>query len=573
MRGTLYFLRKPLKPIIYSVIFCVLTLVAFIFALQYELDKIAIDENVKNYSYVGTIIDINKNTPELSTLPSDLVKRISESEYIKEIDIREVVSGKTERTNAMLEYFITDDTIDMYGMIEGYIWAYYGYDPYTKTECAQIAVLKNWAGVLKGQNRIFVTIHRDDALGIPENESVFQSYRVLLTGRFYYDRANNGMKFTEMEMRNPKIKSSMNILDDNPVIPTPWDLQRAEADEYVTEQLRERGMLEYVDKINQCAHTFTIRPVKDMSLLLPFNSNATYICGGRGLTEEDLGKKVCVINQVIASKNTLFVGDKIKIAISDENFKCSVVTHDATWESGFPKVNDEFPEYGEYEEYEIVGIFNYYFRRDCEEDMFSYSRNDIFIPEAEDAELSYEDVTPADISFRIIGPEYEDFLDEFEEELYSNGYALRMHDAGWDDFQENYETITERKIISVISSCLFFTAAIVLLLVLILKHLKYEFGLRRLLGATIPEASALYLAGYLILALPALAVALCGTLLVYDKWLIFKMAEVIEAGLPDTVGCLALMGKWTGGAFVGGLVLLTVLAAVNGRKNLLGMIK
>lgn len=574
MRGTLFFLRKPLKPVIYSVVFCVLSLVAFVFALQYELDKIAIRENVNNYSYVGTVTDTAQIEPDITGLSPDIVRRFAESEYVKEVENRRIVSGYSEDTNAMLEYFITDDTIDMYGMVEGYIWPNYDYDPVTGCETALLTVQKTWAGVLSGQYDIYLTVYRDEDRVLTKEESVFYGgERILFTGRFLFDRVHNGMMFTAMEACNPAIKSERNVLDENPVIIIPTEYGREETDAYVEAELTKRGMFEYVDRINKCAHIFTVRPVWDMSMMVPFATHATYIYDGRAINPADAGTKVCVINQVIANKNYLKVGDKIKLALSDRKYICNTVTHDGEWESGFPTIGQELPDYGATEEYEIVGIFNFYFRRDCEEDLYSFSRNDIFIPAQSVGITDYTDVKPINFSFRVLGPEYEDFMDELDMDIAEAGYAIRLLDSGWEDFRANYESITTRKIISLISACMFFIAATILFIVLLLKHFKYEYGLRRLNGSSSLEASTTYLSGYVVLALPALIVALLGTGLVYSRWLIFKMAEVIEEGLPGTFECFEIMGKWAGLSFMGGLLLLFIIAMINGRKNLLGMIK
>lgn len=573
MRGTLHFLRKPLKPIIYALVFCVLTLVAFVFALQYELDKIAIEENVNNYSYICTLSDTQVKNPVLSPLPSELVQSIVESEYVKEAEQRSVVSGRCEGTNSMLEYFMTDDTIDMYGMLEGRIIAAQYFEE-SNREDAIFVVQKNWAGVLTGQSMVNVSIWYDEGYNPNPGEGMLhEDDRVLLIGRFEFDREHNGMKFSSLQIRNPEIKSPKNVLDDNPILFLDWNDDRDETDEYIKEKLTERGVWEYVDKINACRNTFTIHPIWDTSLLLSLAQNRIYICFGRGLTPADSGKKVCIINQVIFSKNHLALGDKINIALSDTNYSCTCAKHDGEWLSGYPTFGAEFPEYGESEEYEIVGVFNFYRQRNVEDDFLSFSRDDIFIPADNPGFASYEGIVPRDFSFRLLGPDYEEFMDKFEIPLFDSGYSLTIEDGGWEDFKENYETISSRKIVSIVSACLFLVAALVLFTTLVLKHFKFEFGLRRLIGASTYEASKIYVTGYLTLGIPALLVALAATVAIYEKWLVIKMAEVIEESLPDLLGCIVLMGRWAGITFAAGFVLVVIISLINGKKNLLSMIK
>lgn len=567
MKGTLFFLRKPLKPVIYSLVFCVLSLVAFIFALQYELDTIAINENINNYSYVGSVYSNREETPSLTAIPENVMERIVSSKYVKDVEVRNVFSARSEKTNAILEYFITDDTIDMYGVLEGYIFPY-EFNERTGVENATLVVKKNWAGVLSGQSRVDVTIWPGE-----EEDYCMYGENVVLIGRFNFDRENNSMNFSSMGINNPNIHSEENILDRNSVIHIPMEYEdRGAIDDYVTEKMKETGVYEYVEKLNECKYAFSVRPVTDMSMLPSFARNRLYICGGRGIEKSDAGKKVCVINQVIASKNYISVGDTIKLAVSDTNYSTDCVTHNAEWITGIPKVEDEFPEHGEFEEYEVIGFFNFYTTRNVEEDFFSFSRNDIFIP-GDTSIKGLEGIKPIDFSFRLLGPDYDKFMDDMEMELFEDGYIFNMVDAGWEEFKDNYETLTTRRLVSIVSSCLFFIAALSLFTVLCIKHFRYEYGLRRLLGASTVEASKLYMAGYLVLALPALLLSLLGTVLAYDKWLVFKMQEVIDEGLPDIGGCFALMGKWAGGCFVLGLVLVTAVSWINGKKSLLRMVK
>lgn len=573
MKGNLVFLRKPLKPILYAFIYCVLFSVALIFALQYELDKIAIQETVDNYYYVGTIYDRYIDTPYMRELPEELVRRIADSKYIAAAENRRTVSGRSDRTNAILDYFMTEDTIDLYGMIEGQVY-YTFYDEDAQKEYATLYVQRNWAGILIGQNQVQLEIWHDADYDPNDGGQILHDNdRVLITGRFEFDRELNGMNFASMQIRNPAIKCPMNVLDDNPIIFIPEELDRVGTEEFVQTELEKRGMLDEMEKIRACRNTFTVRPVSDMNMLMSFADYTTYICAGRGIVPSDKGTKVCVVDQFMANKSGIKPGDHINLALSDTSFTCKTTTHDATWQSGFPKVDDEFPEYGELEDYEVIGIFNFYHRRNVEEDFFKFSRNDIFIPVAEDEVPDYSNAIPCTFSFRLDGPDYEDFMDEFEIELYDSGYNISVIDTGWDDFKDSYNSMMSRKLVSLISAIMTLIAATLLSVILISRHFKYEFGLRRLLGASLFEASGAYFAGYLVIGIPALLVSLGIACQVYDKWLAVRMAKVIESGLPDTAGCIEMLGKWVGCSFAAGLILMLFASIINGRKNLLGMIR
>lgn len=575
MRGNFFFLRKPLKPVLYAFIYCVLFLVALVFAIQYELDGIAISETVNKYFYVGTVYDNHIDAPYLRELPDELVKRIADSKYTSFSENRKLVSARSDQISSVIEFFITDETLDMYGIMEGHIYPV-SYDPQLGIEYATLISQKNWAGVYNTQYETSVTMWRD-----PENDPnpgkplFHDGDRVLLTGRFGFDDVHYSMKATSLELNNPTFARHKNVLDNNPVIFLPDDKEcsRSETDALIEKELTERGMWDYVQRIRDCKKTFSAIPVSDQSLLMSFADNSCYISDGRALTSDDRGKKLCVIHQVVANKDMLKVGDHIKLALSDTSFKSQAVAHDALWSTGFPTINAEFPEYGDYEDYEIVGIFNFYGRRNIEEDFLKFNMNTVFIPTDKTAIEDYSGIIPLDFSFKILGPDYDDFMNEFEEELYNEKYVLRIVDTGWEDVEANYESLTSRRLVSLISAILSMGVATVICLILIIKHFRYEFGLRRLMGASLWNASGAYFTGYAVLCIPALLASVLATCLIYNKWLMARMAEVIESGLPDTIGCFVLLAPWIGYAFLAGLVLLFFITLFNKEKNLLGMLK
>lgn len=583
-RTKIYFLRKPLKPVLYMSIFCVLLLASLIFALQYELDKKAIQDIVDNYSYVATLYNNQKDAAALRPLPDDLVKRINESKYTRDVENRTVYSGRTEATDTILDYFVTEETVDLYGMLVG---AYYpvDYNQRTGYEQGYLTTRINLAGVMKGQAGVTVNIWHDRKAdgSYPDESELYDGmysnnpFLCLVIGRFEFSREMNGLNYNIININNPHINTAKTKMDRLP-IRIPLRLNSSDEDilEYVTELLKQEDLYDEMLKIEACRNLFTVRPITEMSMLMTFADHSSYVNGGRGLTRDDAGKKVCMINSLVARKNNLFVGDHIKLAISDVTYKHNAATHNAEWVCGIPGVDDELPDYGEYEDYEIVGMYNFYVKRNSEEDFFKFSKNDIFIPadpEQVKSVENIENILPCNYTFRILGPDYEKFMDDFEIEIFDKGFVLHSIDAGWEELQSNYDTLMSRKLISMFSATVTLTAAVVLFCILLLKHFRYEFGLRRLLGASSAEASGIYVAGYFVLGIPAILVSLAATLVVYDKWLAGKMASVIENGLPKITEILRLLSVWVGIAFGAGLVLLLISGLINGKKNLLKMIK
>ncbi|CDR13599.1 ABC transporter permease [Streptomyces iranensis] len=58
--------------------------------------------------------------------------------------------------------------------------------------------------------------------------------------------------------------------------------------------------------------------VRDSGMLLPFSYGSTKITAGRGITPEDAGRKVAVIERRLADKNHLKVGDTIHVRSADD---------------------------------------------------------------------------------------------------------------------------------------------------------------------------------------------------------------------------------------------------------------
>lgn len=50
-----FFFRKPIKPILFTVLLCLFTAAALVFTLQYVLDGLSMEYFVECYAYVGTV--------------------------------------------------------------------------------------------------------------------------------------------------------------------------------------------------------------------------------------------------------------------------------------------------------------------------------------------------------------------------------------------------------------------------------------------------------------------------------------------------------------------------------------
>ncbi|MFE9644923.1 ABC transporter permease [Streptomyces sp. NPDC006365] len=60
-----------------------------------------------------------------------------------------------------------------------------------------------------------------------------------------------------------------------------------------------------------------VRGVRDLGMLLPFSYGSTEITSGRGITPQDTGRRVAVIEERLAAQNGLKVGDTIQVRSAD----------------------------------------------------------------------------------------------------------------------------------------------------------------------------------------------------------------------------------------------------------------
>ncbi len=556
-----------------------LSAVALVFALQYKLDELAINEAVGRYAYVGTVYGLYDDLPFLREIPEDIVRDISESPYVSCVENRRTLSGRADKVSSVLDYYMTRQTLDLNCVLEGKIMADGVCDPESGIENGMMTVQKLWGSVPTGMSRIMVNVKHAKPAAYVGNEAaaddepcLHKGDKVLLTGRFEFDYGNNGMNANSVLVGYRGKGYPDTPLEQCGIYKLPDELSRTELDEMVAQYLEEQGLTDTVNAISDCRWTFTLREISDMSMLMGVAQNSTFVAYGRGITPEDAGKKVCVINQFVASKNWLYVGDTINLAVADGHYSAPVATHDAMWDTGYPKCGDELLEYGEYEPYEIIGIYNFKYR-DVEEDLSKFSRNDIFIPASDTNMEAGDKVTPYNFSFRIMGPDYEDFMDEFELSFAERGYKLMIVDTGWEDFSDSYLSMMTRRMISLVCAVLTFLTAVALFLVLVMRHFKYEFGLRRLMGASYKEAAGAFITPYFVIGLPSVFLAVVPTYLIYDNWLAAKMAEVVEGAVPSGAECIGMLMTGAAAEFVVGLVALMICSAFTGRKNLLKLIK
>ncbi len=574
--GEFSFLRRPTKVILYGILFFLTTSVSLIFALQYVLDGITMEHAINTYAYIGTIYSCTEEDPFCKTVPEKILEQIAESAHIEKLDVRETYSGKAEGLTQVVDSFMSFHTLDNYCMLEAVVVkeepAGQNIDFYT------MQPQKIWAGILEKDKF---------TLGIEKKENDTNRYlqpgdSVFLIGRYSGESMLWFYKMSDLEGRNlfalepiaDEAAFEQTLFLKNPYIIIPEGLNEKEKEQYIQTFLEENGWMDWLERKKATIDTFTVRAISDMSLLIPFVEGEVFVTEGREITASDVGKRVCVISEAVAEANQLKVGDSISLALADTSYVVdeSYEPH-IGWESGFPGEQDALLSYGEAHEYEVVGIYNTVYR-DILNDCFQYSRNDIFIPQTEDgSESSTKTARPYEISIRILGPDYEAFMEEFENPLYEQGYAVDVADSGWENVEDAFYAMQSRRGLVLISAIAAFIVAILSFDCLLVSHFKYEYGLCKLLGAYEKEARRIFYVGFVTTAVPAVLLSVVTAFAVYEVWIKEQVGAYISEAVFSIGDCGVLLASGGMAVLMTAFVTLYIMIVRIKRSSVLKLLR
>lgn len=350
----------------------------------------------------------------------------------------------------------------------------------------------------------------------------------------------------------------LTVIQQNPYIIIP-DGEDSEA--YIQAFLESTGLEEILQRQLRSLYTVSLRQTQDMMMIPIFTQGKALAYEGRVLTPADMGKQVCVIHSGLSQRNRLSVGDTIQLSAADS---CYYATSGR--ETGNPNEDDPLLECGVYEEYEIVGIYSQKGVR--ENNNLYFTVTDIFIPAREDT--AAEIVRPYAFSFRIPGPDYLAFEAKFQPVLDQYGYSLVIEDTGWDDVKETFYSMQSRRQLMLLCAIAAFASAVLVFAVLLNAHCRYEYGLRRLLGATKREALGIYGAAFAFTAIPGSAAAVGASWLLAIR-LVGQAMEGVS--LPTGTECAQTLLLWAALEMAAALLVLLMLARRSERLGLLRLIR
>lgn len=325
--------------------------------------------------------------------------------------------------------------------------------------------------------------------------------------------------------------------------------------------------------MEQIMDVFPVNEVADMSMLLTVADGTTFITEGRELNASDNGNRVCVINEAVARLNGLTVGDTIRLSVADSCYTYNDHMEDYLgWNSGYPFEKDTMLEYQDYYEYEIVGLYSEIDRKIGSPDFNHYSRNDIFIPSG----LLPTDsggVQARSVTYRVLGPDYENFMDEFEVSLNEQGYSLSIVDSGWETISSSFYAMSDRRILMTACAAVAFMAAVLSFVVLLSNHFRYEYALRRLLGAMPREAQEVYVSAFSITAIPACFAAVVCSFGAYLLWLREQLSASMPVALPSNGSILAYLAAWAIAELIVAFALLMLFSHITNKQSLIKLLK
>ena len=598
------FLRRPLRLILYSLLLALVTTAALIFAWQYKLDGIILDHAIDTFAYVGTVVrsdgqimDSNKDrdfseihgeVPEvggpafLEEIPEGLVQWLYDSDLVSRVDNRRTLAahvGEYTRVhreekgqiNTVEDSMMKVNFVQSYHFLEGRViqsdcWSdpadEYKWDEY------RIKVDRMWSDPSYVHDIMLVDYTRHSS-----EPQLQVGQKVFLIGAYIYSGDSGQISATTSHISSPMDLKDMLGEDHELSLPQQHGVtiipEGVDSKEYIQSLLESTGLDEILENQLQGKFSVTLRQTKDMKMIPMFAKGKAKTYEGRVLNPSDMGKKVCVISSALSQRNRLSVGDTITLSVADGCYTIPQDYWNAGWESGNPNDEEDALAYGAYEEYEIVGIYSQRGRK--ENNALYFTNGDIFIPAQEDT--SAQTPRPYAFSFRIPGPDYQLFLENFQPVLDEYGYSLMVEDTGWDDVKESFYTMQSRRQLMLLCAATAFAAAVTVFALLLNAHCRYEYGLRRLMGATRREATGIYCSVFLFTGIPSAAAAVAAARFAAVKLIGKAVENDALVSLPTETQCILTLAIWAAAELAVIALVLWVLSVRSERRGLLKLIR
>ncbi len=489
--------RQPMKLLTLILFWGVLAAASLFFALQYWTDMRNLAYVKEYYACTGTLI--GKETLEdgsgrdkgaLLPIKKEAVEILSQSDYVSHVDIRQTRSAYAPEMRNISSVFYGWDAghlVILEGTVESHSQeqrndTFYG--DVILVNPVIYSAHSEWKENTTDQIIISYAMPREKEIALEQGDRfliICKMNRKYETGFTLY-----GVSVIQESGIADPYKEELSVFNQELCPKAFTKLEPDATPEEVQGILRDRGFEPFVQDAEILDHVFTVHSTSNMNLLLPITKEQMFYTAGRGITTDDVGKKVCVINHELAQKYSLQVGDSISLGLAEGCYET------ADYLSGYPTLGHTLTmPYGDVEEYEIIGLYNFTDYHHIG-DPFQFSYNSIFIPSPKDAPLAVEEARPYTMSFQVPGQDYDSFLDFTVPRLEQLGYTTRLDNAKWLTVQSAYKNMEERRVGMLVAAISTFLACCTMYTLLLGTSYKKEFALRKLLGTDSCKARRAY---------------------------------------------------------------------------------
>jgi ABC-type antimicrobial peptide transport system permease subunit len=255
--------------------------------------------------------------------------------------------------------------------------------------------------------------------------------------------------------------------------------------------------LSFADDIFPMTYTNDLINIPDF-----FNGVAMIINGRPFIQQEyDSGGKVCIISQELAAEESVSIGDKINISVTDY-----VPFRDFRNESMFNQNYDFNTTYVPEEAYTVIGFYKT--KNNDTNDPQYFNNNTIFVPlKSCPAQLSPEnslkDYYTFKTSFVLSSPDkkYELLEDLKARNFNFDKFNIMVYDQGYEQIRMILKNMMDSSINLLLICAVTIVLILALLVYLFLIRRKREFALMRVMGETKHKASLIFYLGILMIGI------------------------------------------------------------------------
>lgn len=408
----LTFLRKPLKPMLIAMLLALISTAMLVFCLQALLDALVMEHCMNGAAYIGMLYDRTQEYPMLAEIPADILQALEDSDTVDNVMTVSVYSARAEGVASVRDGFGNPYSLNVKLFVEGTVAS----EPILARagdevqEVFELQITTLWGGNWP-RNDIRTFISRETGTNYTQLK---EGDHVFLVGR-YGNREATNMILTDPRKWAAQGHTDVGAIRNHPILVLPEGLSAEASAARIRSFLQESGLEDSWAMMGELGNMFTVLEVQDMSMLPTVVDGETFVIQGRELRAEDAGSRVCMISDALADENNLAVGDTIQLSIAPSCYtdQSNGFKSLRGWRGGYPFEGNTLLEYPEYGEFEIVGIWSEIGHAVGRADYRHHTRNDIFIPGG---------ILPAptvgaqarSVTFRVLGPDYEDFMNEFE---------------------------------------------------------------------------------------------------------------------------------------------------------------